>query len=292
MAERAALLAGRDDEFTMQVTIGYTGMRWGETIGLERDLLLPDADQRRVAAPGGQRPLPPAPAEGRLLPQHERGAADAGRPPALPRRAAGRSGREVRTAAVHLRRRARGKRPVRLPRPRRRPPPEQQLRAADLPAGLRRAAPASQRRPRQASDRRRRGMAGNTHRGMAASHAGKAVRSPLRQGHAPADQHRGHRALPIVRARGQAAARREDRRPQERARSLPRQRRAARRRRAASLLAAGQGRADAARPAARPQDMDGRGRHPRDPGRAAARTPGSRECAACTPTPRSRCARN
>ena len=41
MAERAALLAGRDDEFTMLVTIGYTGMRWGETIGLERDLLLP-----------------------------------------------------------------------------------------------------------------------------------------------------------------------------------------------------------------------------------------------------------
>ena len=41
MAKRAALLAGRDDEFTMMVTIGYTGMRWGETIGLERDLLLP-----------------------------------------------------------------------------------------------------------------------------------------------------------------------------------------------------------------------------------------------------------
>ncbi len=40
-AERAALLAGRDDEFTMLVTIAYTGMRWGETIGLERDLLLP-----------------------------------------------------------------------------------------------------------------------------------------------------------------------------------------------------------------------------------------------------------
>ena len=40
IAERAALLAGRDDEFTMLITIGYTGMRWGETIGLERDLLL------------------------------------------------------------------------------------------------------------------------------------------------------------------------------------------------------------------------------------------------------------
>ena len=41
MAKRAALLAGRDGEFTMLVTIGYTGMRWGETIGLEHDLLLP-----------------------------------------------------------------------------------------------------------------------------------------------------------------------------------------------------------------------------------------------------------
>ena len=41
VAERAALLAGRDDEFTLLITIGYTGMRWGETTGLERDLLLP-----------------------------------------------------------------------------------------------------------------------------------------------------------------------------------------------------------------------------------------------------------
>jgi integrase len=40
-AERAALLTGRDDEFTMLLTIAYTGLRWGETIGLERDLLLP-----------------------------------------------------------------------------------------------------------------------------------------------------------------------------------------------------------------------------------------------------------
>ena len=39
-AERAALLTGRDDEFTLLVTIGYTGMRWGEATGLERDLLL------------------------------------------------------------------------------------------------------------------------------------------------------------------------------------------------------------------------------------------------------------
>jgi integrase len=41
LAERAALLSGRDEEFTMLVTLAYTGMRWGETIGLERDLLFP-----------------------------------------------------------------------------------------------------------------------------------------------------------------------------------------------------------------------------------------------------------
>jgi integrase len=37
VAERAALLSGRDEDFTMVVTIAYTGLRWGETIGLERD---------------------------------------------------------------------------------------------------------------------------------------------------------------------------------------------------------------------------------------------------------------
>lgn len=42
LAERAALLTTRGEEFTMLVTIGYTGMRWGETIGLERDYLQPE----------------------------------------------------------------------------------------------------------------------------------------------------------------------------------------------------------------------------------------------------------
>jgi integrase len=35
LAERAALLSGRDDEFVAIVTMGYTGMRWGELVGLE-----------------------------------------------------------------------------------------------------------------------------------------------------------------------------------------------------------------------------------------------------------------
>lgn len=34
-AERAALLSGRDDEFVAVVLKGYTGMRWGEIVGLE-----------------------------------------------------------------------------------------------------------------------------------------------------------------------------------------------------------------------------------------------------------------
>jgi integrase len=35
IAERAALLTGRADDFTMIITIAYTGLRWGEAIGLE-----------------------------------------------------------------------------------------------------------------------------------------------------------------------------------------------------------------------------------------------------------------
>jgi integrase len=37
IAERAALLSGRDDEFVAVVLMGYTGMRWGEVVGLETE---------------------------------------------------------------------------------------------------------------------------------------------------------------------------------------------------------------------------------------------------------------
>jgi integrase len=37
VAERAALLSGRDEDFTMIVTIAYTGLRFGEVIGLEHE---------------------------------------------------------------------------------------------------------------------------------------------------------------------------------------------------------------------------------------------------------------
>ncbi len=35
VAERAALLSGRDDEFIAVVTMGFSGIRWGELVGLE-----------------------------------------------------------------------------------------------------------------------------------------------------------------------------------------------------------------------------------------------------------------
>lgn len=39
LAERAALLSGHASDFTLLIAIAYTGLRWGETIGLERDYL-------------------------------------------------------------------------------------------------------------------------------------------------------------------------------------------------------------------------------------------------------------
>jgi integrase len=41
IAERAALLAGRDEEFTEIVTLHFTGMRWGEAVGLEEPYVRP-----------------------------------------------------------------------------------------------------------------------------------------------------------------------------------------------------------------------------------------------------------
>ncbi|KAB8162957.1 LacI family DNA-binding transcriptional regulator [Streptomyces sp. 3MP-14] len=42
-AERAALLAGRDDEFVETILAGYTGMRWGEIVGLEPQFVRDDS---------------------------------------------------------------------------------------------------------------------------------------------------------------------------------------------------------------------------------------------------------
>ena len=43
LAERAALLSGRDDEFNAVVTLGFTGLRWGELVGLEARYVRPDS---------------------------------------------------------------------------------------------------------------------------------------------------------------------------------------------------------------------------------------------------------
>ncbi|HEX8345166.1 MAG TPA: LacI family DNA-binding transcriptional regulator [Actinoplanes sp.] len=43
LAERAALLSGRDDEFAAVVTLGFTGMRWAELVGLETEYIRRDA---------------------------------------------------------------------------------------------------------------------------------------------------------------------------------------------------------------------------------------------------------
>ncbi|GGM73041.1 hypothetical protein GCM10007977_088390 [Dactylosporangium sucinum] len=43
IAERVALLSGRDDEFVAVVGMGFTGLRWGETVGLETQYVRPGA---------------------------------------------------------------------------------------------------------------------------------------------------------------------------------------------------------------------------------------------------------
>ncbi|GAA0386148.1 hypothetical protein GCM10010357_03690 [Streptomyces luteireticuli] len=43
IAERAALLSGRDDEFVACILKAYTGMRWGELVGLEVEFVRPRA---------------------------------------------------------------------------------------------------------------------------------------------------------------------------------------------------------------------------------------------------------
>lgn len=48
IAERASLLSGRDDEFVASVMKSYTGMRWGETVGLEREYVRRESRTIRI----------------------------------------------------------------------------------------------------------------------------------------------------------------------------------------------------------------------------------------------------
>ena len=118
------------------------------------------ADQRRVAAPRDQWPFLPAPAEGRLVPKHELGAARAGRPSYLPGRAADRTGSKAHPAAMRLCPRARRHRPVHVLQPGGRPLPAQQLRAASVPPCLGRAVRAGEWQARQPGRGGRHSVAG------------------------------------------------------------------------------------------------------------------------------------
>jgi integrase len=48
LAERTSLLSGRDDEFVASILKAYTGMRWGEIVGLEREFVRPTTRILRV----------------------------------------------------------------------------------------------------------------------------------------------------------------------------------------------------------------------------------------------------
>ncbi len=189
VAERAALLAGRDDEFTMLVTIAYTGMRWGETIGLERDLLLPgliniEWQLREIAgrfhrlAPKDDsyrstkyEPLVPVDLPAFLA---ELLAAQAGK----------HTGQRCTCAAEH----GGSGRYVFLG------PDGGHYRNSNYARRIFRPAcdgrhPPANHRPRQAGRRRRHDMARHPGRVVAASRARTAVRSSIRPGHAPARQY-------------------------------------------------------------------------------------------------------
>ncbi len=262
VAERAALLAGRDDEFTMLVTIGYTGMRWGETIGLERDLLLPtliNVEWQLREVSGRFHRLPPKDDSYRSTNVEPLTPIDI--PPFLAGLLAAQAGKHVRQRCTCAAGHGGSGRYVFLG------PDGGHHRNSNYARRIFRPAcdglhPPANGRPGRLVIADATAWPGTPAAAWPPAVPGKPFAPPSDKRHAAADQHRGHRALPILRARGQAAARREDRRPQEPDRSLPGQRGAARRRHAAGLLAAGQGRADAPWPAAQPQDVDGRGRHP------------------------------
>ncbi|MDI3420580.1 LacI family DNA-binding transcriptional regulator [Streptomyces luteolus] len=62
IAERMAVLSGRDDEFVANVTIGYTGMRYGELVGLEPQYVRDDeirVEQQLVELDSGELELVP-----------------------------------------------------------------------------------------------------------------------------------------------------------------------------------------------------------------------------------------
>jgi hypothetical protein len=116
LAERAALLSGRDEDFTLIITIGYTGLRWGEAIGLERDLARPTEIyvEWQLRELNGKFHRIPSKDDSYRSPRWEPGL-----PVDLPPFLAGLLNRQLREHphGLPMRRRARWQRPVRVPRP-------------------------------------------------------------------------------------------------------------------------------------------------------------------------------
>ena len=91
IAERAALLSGRDEDFTMIVRSATPGC--GGASGRAGASTCIPADPRRMAAPRNQRPVPSAAAQGRLLSQPPLGTVPSRRPARVPGRLAEPPGR-------------------------------------------------------------------------------------------------------------------------------------------------------------------------------------------------------
>ena len=197
-------------------------MRWGETIGLERDLLLPtliNVEWQLREIRGRFFRLPPKDDSYRSTNWEPLVPVDL----PLPRRAADRPGSKARPAAMRLRRRARRHRPVHVLRP---------GRAATTGAATSRGGCSAP----PATDGTRRRTAGQATWSSWTPQRGRATRSRPGRRRVPGKPFappsgRGtpiwssdgrHGTLPILRARGQAAPGREDRHPQDRRASTAR----------------------------------------------------------------------
>lgn len=168
VAERAALLAGRDEEFTMLVTIGYTGMRWGETIGLEHNPLLPrhiNVEWQLSETKGRFHRQAPKDDDYRTTNRDPRLPVDL--PSFLSVLLTAQANSHTHRCACAARHDGSG-RYVFLG-PDGRSSPVQQLCPAHLPPGLRRAVPGRERETGQAGGGRHHGVARKPSRGMAAS---------------------------------------------------------------------------------------------------------------------------
>ena len=172
VAERAALLSGRDDDFTMIVTIAYTGLRLGEMIGLEREHVRRDEmhvewQLREIRSTFHRLP----PKDDSYRSPNWEPCLPVDLPPFLAELLA----RQIQAhaaATVRLRRAARRQRTLRLPRPGRRSLPTQQLRPARLPPSLRRPVSPRDGPARPAGHRRRLGVARRPRGHLAAAQPG------------------------------------------------------------------------------------------------------------------------